>query len=254
MNSSIKFIGEFDIKPDPSISHKQWVETAVKEVWAVTGWRFRQAFLFYCKYVLSMLDRVNRHPRVVNGYKTRLFCCQDADTKAPTHLSKHPNAKRRDNLGMMRYHCNGILNVSARRLVSGEDRIRLNLHHDTSHLPYFDITMPSEVLEIIRRDLAHLTPNMIVSKVRKLYPNVSRQQIYNAWSTMSKMLWKRDPDPMTSASKLLREYSSEIDLFDDIPREEGVEQLCFGLRKVLEGLKGKIIEIALDATCKCFSL
>ena len=54
----------------------------------------------------------------------------------------------------------------------------------------------------------------------------------------------------TSAQKLLKDYTSEIDFFDDILVGEGVEQLCFGLKKVLEGLKNKIVEIALDATCR----
>lgn len=86
---------------------------------------------------------------MVHGYKTRLFCCQDADTKAPAHFSKGIDAKRCENVGMMRYHCNGVLNISARQLPSGKDWIRVNLSHDASHLPYFDITMPGEVLEII---------------------------------------------------------------------------------------------------------
>lgn len=68
---------------------------------------------------------------------------------------------------------------------------------------------------------------------------------------MSETLWKCDPDPMTSASKLLNDYTPEIDLFG-IPQEEGVEQLCFELKKVLDGLQGKMVEIALDATCTSF--
>ncbi|KAJ7572264.1 hypothetical protein C8J56DRAFT_720139, partial [Mycena floridula] len=29
---------------------------------------------------------------------------------------------------------------------------------------------------------------------------------------------------------------------------DGVQQLCFGLKRILEGLRGKVVEIGLDAT------
>ena len=45
---------------------------------------------------------------------------------------------------------------------------------------------------------------------------------------------------MISAKKLLKEYLDQIDLFDDITQEDSIKQLCFGLKKVLEGLRGKM--------------
>ncbi|KAJ6603013.1 hypothetical protein B0H10DRAFT_2230039 [Mycena sp. CBHHK59/15] len=53
---------------------------------------------------------------------------------------------------------------------------------------------------------------------------------------------------LPSAAKLLEEHGDNVDIFkpEDIP--EGVEMLCWGMKKVAGLLKGKIIEIGVDAT------
>ena len=53
---------------------------------------------------------------------------------------------------------------------------------------------------------------------------------------------------LLSAKLLLQDFRSEIDLFD-VDVAEGVDQLCWGMRKIAEPLQGKIAEIGLDATC-----
>ena len=37
----------------------------------------------------------------------------------------------------------------------------------------------------------------------------------------------------------------------EIPVAEGVEQLCWGIKKVVSRLKGKVVEVAINATCEC---
>jgi len=47
---------------------------------------------------------------------------------------------------------------------------------------------------------------------------------------------------------LLKEFRNDVDVFD-IKVEEGVEQLAWGMKKILAGLKGKVVEIGVDTTC-----
>jgi hypothetical protein len=65
---------------------------------------------------------------------------------------------------------------------------------------------------------------------------------------MSETLWKRDPLQLPSATMLLRELDDDIDVFA-MNKVEGVEQLCWGMKRIGAHLKGKIIEIGIDATC-----
>ena len=67
---------------------------------------------------------------------------------------------------------------------------------------------------------------------------------------MSETLWKRDQYQLPSAEILLKEYSDDIDVFD-IPVADGVEQLCWGMKRVASWLKGMVVEIGIDATCTC---
>ena len=67
---------------------------------------------------------------------------------------------------------------------------------------------------------------------------------------MSETLWKRDQYQLTSAEILLNEYSADVDVFE-IPVAEGVEQLCWGIKKVASRLMGRVVEVAIDATCEC---
>ena len=66
---------------------------------------------------------------------------------------------------------------------------------------------------------------------------------------MSETLWKREKDQLSSAKILLNEYRDDVDVFE-VDVQDGVQQLCWGMKKILAELKGKVIEIAVDATCK----
>ena len=108
--------------------------------------------------------------------------------------------------------------------------------------------MPPEAVKIIRDGLEWSAPNSLVPKIQSLYPTVTANQVHAAWTKMSETLWKRDMDQLTSAKKLLTEFSHDVDVLD-VAVEDGVEQLCWAMKRILTDLRGKVVELGLDATC-----
>lgn len=106
---------------------------------------------------------------------------------------------------------------------------------------------------MIRDNLEWTTPVSMVGKVQALYPETTPNQIHRAWTEMSQVLWKKDPVQLLSAKLLLNEHKDEVDLFQ-IEKIDGVEQLCWGMKRIAHRLRGKIVEIGIDATCKYTSL
>ena len=113
--------------------------------------------------------------------------------------------------------------------------------------------MPVEALEIIWTNLEWSTPVSMVGQVQGLFLNVTAKQIHAAWTWMSEVLWQQDKEQLKSAWLLLDELGNEVDVFE-IKAVEGVEQICWGMKKIARRLKGKIVEIAIDATCQCLVL
>jgi hypothetical protein len=109
--------------------------------------------------------------------------------------------------------------------------------------------MPAGAAEIIRNNLEWSTPVALVGRIQEQYPIVTANQIHAAWTTMSEVMWKRDKDQLASAKLLLSELHNDIDVFD-IEVDEGVQQVCWGMKKIANLLKGKVVEIAIDATCQ----
>jgi hypothetical protein len=66
---------------------------------------------------------------------------------------------------------------------------------------------------------------------------------------MSEVMWKRAKDQMESAKILLEEFFDEIDIFN-IKVADGVQQICWGMKRIANRLKGKVLEIGIDATCQ----
>jgi hypothetical protein len=89
----------------------------------------------------------------------------------------------------------------------------------------------------------------VTLRVQALYPQITGKQIHTAWTQMSEMLWRRETEQLPSAEKLLKELSNDVDVFD-VKVEDGVQQLCWGMKIIGERLKGKVVEIGIDATCK----
>lgn len=193
------------------------------------------------------------HPKISNGHKTELHCSQDAKKKKKAKPSKAPNIEHRDHVGMKRYDCQSRLVVTCTRGASPSTQIiSVRIKHHEKHQPYFDVAMPPEAADIIRENLEWSTPSSIIPKVQAVYPQVTGKQVHKAWADMSEVLWKRDHLQLPSAKKLLQEFSDDVDVFE-VNVAEGVEILCWGMKKTLARLKGKVVEIGIDATCKVLS-
>ena len=82
------------------------------------------------------------------------------------------------------------------------------------------------------------------------YPSITSAQIHAAWMQMSQIFWHCDDLQLPSARKLLNEYGDEVDIFSPRNVREGVDILCWGMKKIERPLHRKIIEVGLDATCK----
>lgn len=182
-----------------------------------------------------------------------MWCCQDEARKQKTHLSANDAAKRRDNVGMMRFPCQSSLSISCRSETTETKVIRVLLRHEATHKPYYDVSMPTEAMAIIKENLEHSTPGTLLARIQTLYPSVTATQVHSTWTSMSEMYWKKAKDPLESARLLLEEYGDEVDVFEIQPAE-GVKMLSFGLKKILAALKDKTYEIGMDATCmySCF--
>lgn len=110
--------------------------------------------------------------------------------------------------------------------------------------------MPPEAAAIIRDGLEWSTPVEMVGRIQRLFPHVTASQVHSAWSQMSEILWKRDKMQLPSAEILLKELGDDVDVLDVHPAE-GVEQIAWVMKKIMEPLRGKIVEIGIDATCGC---
>lgn len=153
---------------------------------------------------------------------------------------------------MKRFKCDSSLVITSKNLLGKKNDIRLvsvKLKHMARHLPYEKVDFPEEAARLIRDNLEFATPSRLVNQIQTLYPDTTADQVYTAWRRMSETLWKRDEQQIASAKVLLAEYPDEVDVFD-VDSPEGVEQLCWGMKKIGDRLRGHIVEVGLDATCE----
>lgn len=151
---------------------------------------------------------------------------------------------------MKRYPCRSRLIISCHETNNGSTKVAISLNHHKKHINYVDVSMPAGALDIVRENVEYLTPVAMVGKVQAAYPDVTAAQIHTAWTQMSQQYWRRDDMQLLSATKLLNEFTDEVDVFEPQDVPDGVEILCWGMKKIAEPLKGHCIEISLDATCK----
>ena len=188
--------------------------------------------------------------RLKSGRKTHYWCSQDKDRKKKAKASEVPGVKHRDNLGMNRFECRSRLVISCRAGAAANTRmVTIRINHHENHRPYYDVAMPPAAVQIIRESLEWSTPVSLVPKIQAIHPHVSANQIHRAWTEMSETLWKRDPVQLLSTEMLVKEHHEDVDLFE-IEQREGVVQLCWGMKKIASRLRGKVVEIAIDATCE----
>ncbi|KAJ7600229.1 hypothetical protein C8J56DRAFT_879955 [Mycena floridula] len=217
-----KFLGSYDLDTDELVTDKQRIQMTAHEVWKAGDYHFRN------------IERTS-------GLSCRMWCCQDEARKQKEHRSTKEGAKQHDNVGMHRFHCQSQLNISCLDNARGGKTICINLQHAPAHQHYYHVAMPEAALAIIHDRVEHSTPSELIGLIQPQFPNVSAAQIYTAWSRMSETVWKWHEDQLQSARELLKDYPNNIDLFEDVGTD-GVEQLCFGLKHILEGMRGKIIQ------------
>ncbi|KAK7456463.1 hypothetical protein VKT23_010712 [Stygiomarasmius scandens] len=223
------FSGSYSLPADPLVELKERVRMTAKEVWNATTYRLV----------------VHDHHPLKTGHRTRYYCSQDADwKKAPK-----PKTGEREHVGMKRYTCESNAMISAKSAPKDKTKtlVTIRFRHGQNHQAYYDVELPRQAIETIRDNLDHCTPNSLVPVIQWDFPNVTAAQIYRAWSTMSEELWKRDPDQMTSAKMLLEELGDDVDVLETVTAD-GVEQLAWTMKKVIEPLRGMTVEVALDAT------
>ncbi|KAF7333854.1 SWIM-type domain-containing protein [Mycena venus] len=218
----VDFRGTYQTPEDPLMTDKEHVKMTIYEIWKVTGYRFR----------------VKDNKAGETGHRTRLWCCQDKNRKQKARPSVCEGVKHRDTLGMHRFDCKSRLRVSSLNGDEGHRKISISLRHLDSHVPYYDVSMPAEATAIIREGIEWSTPVQMVGRIQELFSNITATQVHSAWTEMSQILWKRDD---------MKEFGDDVDVLDIQPAE-GVEQVAWVMKKIMEPLRGKVVEIGLDAT------
>jgi hypothetical protein len=133
---------------------------------------------------------------------------------------------------------------------NGSHHIFVNLQHHVNHVLYVDVGMPPEALQIIQEQAEWSTPAAMAAKIQSIYPQVTTKQIHAAWRGLSQAHWRCDDEQLPSARKLLDEYGDDIDVFEPEGLPEGVEMLAWGMKRIAEPLRGKVVEIGIDTTCE----
>ena len=191
---------------------------------------------------------MKEHRSLVNGRSTWFWCAQDEAKKRNIKKQHAPAVKNRDTEGMDRFSCDSRLRIS---VTHSEDQKRqkivVSLQHCHAHVAYYNTSLPKVAEEFIKENL-WASPSAIASKIRDQFPHLSAAQVYTAWSKFSEVLWNRAANQLDSAKILLSEMTEEADLLD-IEAPDGVVALGWGLPRVANRLKGKIMEVVMDATC-----
>lgn len=197
---------------------------------------------------------VKLHRALKSGHRTHYHCSQDEAKKKKSKASQNPDIRNRDTVGMKRYSCGSKLSISCRTHGDSDDEltVTVRLKHAGKHVSYLDVSMPDAALDMIRKNVEWLTPVAMVTKIQASFPTVTAAQIRRAWVELSEPFWRYDDDQLISTKKMLEEHTDDIDIFNlqDVP--EGVEMVCWGMKKIAEPLRGKVVEIGVDATCKCW--
>lgn len=199
-----------------------------------------------------LFGSVHDNRQLKGGHCTRFWCSQDVAWKKPSKPSENPNAKHRDTIGIKCYPCKSALSVACRQNKNDGHDIFIKLQHHVNHVFYSDVAMPAEALQIIEEEAKWATPFAMATKIQSIHPHITTNQINAAWREKSKTHWLRDEKQLPSAQKLLAEYGDDVDIFEPIDIPDGVEMLAWGMKRIAKPLKGKVVEIGMDATCELY--
>jgi hypothetical protein len=151
-------------------------------------------------------------------------------------------------------------------LNTNERTLTVIVRHACSHLAYVSVETPTEaVAKIVELADKGLVPKAIARIIEGEWPSVTRAQACVSrgscfrltrtdpfhWSSATRHLWQRDPDPLASARKFLAEPSFETsEIAVDAP--EGATALAWACTAAVDRLANRyvIVEAAVDATCE----
>lgn len=151
---------------------------------------------------------------------------------------------------MKRYLCRSRMSITYRQDKDGIYHITVNLQHHIKHVLYVDVRMPPEALQMIQEQAEWSTPSAMATKIQSIYAQVTTMQINATWRELSQQYWHRDEMQLPSAKKLLAEYGDDVDVFEPVGIPERVEILAWGMKRIAGPLRGKVVEIGMDATCE----
>ena len=110
--------------------------------------------------------------------------------------------------------------------------------------------MPPEALQIICEQAEWSRPSVMITKIQAAYPHITTGQINSAWRELSKTYWRREDAQLPSAMTLLAKFNEDVDIFKPVGIPDSVEILAWGMKRIAEPLRGKVVEIGIDATCE----
>ena len=171
--------------------------------------------------------------------------------KKPSKLSKNPTAKHRDNVEMKRYACESAMSVKYKQNKNAGYDIFINLWHHVNHVLYHNVRMPPEALQMVQEQAEWSTSAAIAGKIQLAYPQVTTNQIHATWRELSQAFWQQDDAQLPSAKKLLAKFGDDVDIFEPVGIPDDVEMLAWKMKRIAGPLRGKVVEIAMDATCGC---
>jgi hypothetical protein len=177
-----------------------------------------------------------------------MYCSQSAVHRRERRPSQKPDAYHH---GMKWFECQGELDVRVKphpRDFQARHVIIVHFKHWCKHAAYVFVETPPEAVEYIKT-LLFSPPTLVVTKIQEKWSHLRAKQIYRIWTQLAGDLWRRDPNPMESAKKFIREWPA-ADLWEfELP--EGVVALAWGMKDIGVKIGKCIVETGLDATCAC---
>jgi hypothetical protein len=164
-------------------------------------------------------------------------------------MNSNPNAQHRYRQDMRRYDCKGSLKVAIDEDRTDDEQyiVKAILEHESEHPSYVVTSTPKEAIEEMKKMLDY-SPTEVATCLRKKWNHLRQKQIYRLWSQLCEAAWRRDPNPMESAKRLIREEPS-VDLWE-LTVPEGVVALAWGMKDIAGRIGKEIVEIGIDATCE----
>lgn len=167
-------------------------------------------------------------------------CSQDLDRTPAT-----VQGGKRDRSSMDRFHCQSHL---ALKLCNESKTLILHLAH-RYHAPYTSHHLSLEVLEYVQSKIAISTSSELFQDLKVARPrgweHATSQQVYYRWQQANSALWRTDPDPLISATTLLRDHPLCTYLRCE---SHNVRGLAFYITDAVHHLAESTKEVALDAT------